>query len=86
MRKGRGQEATRGCSGHGLREPRPGLGGDRPSAPATGPAERDPAGSLRRRQARRGIRPRTLAADTGAHGRAFVRGVRRRRMRPTWRE
>jgi transposase len=80
MRKGRGQEATMGCSGHGLMEHR--LGVDRPSAPATGTAERDPAGSLRRRQARRGIRPRTLAADTGAHGRAFVRWLRRRRIRP----
>jgi transposase len=82
LRQGRGQEAKLCFSGHGLREPRQGLGVDRPSAPATGTAERDPAGSMRRRQARRGIRPRTLAADTGAHGRAFVRGVRRRRIRP----
>jgi hypothetical protein len=82
MRKGRGKEAKLCFSGHVLMEHRHGLCVDLQIAPATGTAERDPAGSLRRRQARRGIRPRTLAADTGAHGRAFVRGVRRRRIRP----
>jgi hypothetical protein len=82
MRKGRGKEATLGCSGHGLMEHRHGLCVDLQIAPATGTAERDTAGSMLRRQARRGICPRTLAADTGAHGRAFVRWLRRRRIRP----
>jgi transposase len=82
LRKGRGKKATLGCSGHVLMEHRHGLCVDLPSAPATGTAERDTAGSMRRRQARRGMRPRTLAADKGYHCRAFVRWLRRRRIRP----
>jgi hypothetical protein len=82
MRKGRGKEAKLCFSGHVLMEHRHGLCVDLQIAPATGTAERDTAVSMLRRQARQGIRPRTLAADKGYHCRAFVRWLRRRRIRP----
>jgi transposase len=82
MRKGRGKEAKLCFSGHVLMENRHGLCVDLQMAAATGPAERDTALRMLRRQARRRIRPRTLGADKGYHCRAFVRSLRRRHIRP----
>lgn len=82
MRKGQGKEAKLCFSGHVLMENRHGLCVDLQIAPATGTAERDTAVHMLRRQARRGIRPRTLGADKGYHCRDFVRRLRRRRIRP----
>ncbi len=65
-----------------LMEHRHGLCVDLPSAPATGTAERDMALVMLRRQARRGIRPRTLGADNGDPCGDFVRRLRRRHIRP----
>jgi hypothetical protein len=76
-RKGTGKEATRCFSGHALMEHRHGLCIDLQVAPATGTAEREVALAMLRRQARRGIRPRTLAADKGYHCRDFIHQLRR---------
>ncbi len=81
-RKSTGKEAKLCFSGHALMENRHGLCVDLQIAPATGTAERDMALALLRRQARRGIRPRTLGADKGYHCRDFVRRLRQRRIRP----
>lgn len=82
MRKGLGKEAKLCFSGHVLMENRRGLCVDLQIAPATGTAERDMALRMLRRQARRGIRPRTVGADKGYHCRGFVRALRRRGIRP----
>jgi transposase len=82
LRKGRGKEAKLCFSGHVLMENRHGLCVDLQIGVATGTAERDTALHILRRQARRGIRPRTLGADKGYHSRAFIRALRRRRIRP----
>lgn len=82
MRKGPGKEARLCFSGHVLMENRHGLCVDLKIAPATGTAEREIALAMLRRQARRRIRPRTLGADKGYHCGAFVRTLRRRRIRP----
>lgn len=82
MRKGLGKEAKLCFSGHVLMENRHGLCVDLQITSATGTAERDTALGILRRQARRGIRPRTLGADKGYHCRAFVHRLRRRRIRP----
>lgn len=82
MRKGLGKEAKLCFAGHVLMENRHGLCVDLQITPATGTAERETAVRMLRRQARRGIRPRTLGADKGYHARAFVRQLRRRGIRP----
>ena len=51
-------------------------------SPATGTAERDGALALLRRQARKRIRPQTLAADRGYHTRGFIGELRARGIRP----
>lgn len=81
-RKGDGKEAKLCFSGHVLMENRHGLCVDLRVVPATGTAERDAALAMLRRQARKRVRPRTLGADKGYHCRAFVRQLRRRRIRP----
>jgi transposase len=81
-RKGMGKEAKLCVSGHVLMENRQGLCIDLQIAPATGTAEREMALAMLQRQARRGLRPRTLGADKGYHTKDFVRRLRRRRIRP----
>jgi transposase len=81
-RKGAGKEAKLCFSGHVLMEHRYGLCVDLQIASATGTAEREVALAMLRRQARRGIRPRTLAADKGYHCRDFVQQLRTRQIRP----
>jgi transposase len=82
LRKGHGKEAKLCFSGHVLMENRHGLCVDLRVELATGTAERDAALAMLRRQARRGLRPRTLGADKGYHCRSFIRALRRRRIRP----
>lgn len=82
MRKGLGKEAKLCFAGHVLMENRHGLCVDLQITSATGTTERETALGILRRQARRGIRPRTLGADKGYHARAFVRHLRRRGIRP----
>jgi transposase len=81
-RKSMGKEAKLCVSGHVLMENRHGLCVDLRIASATGTAERDTALAILQRQARRGIRPRTLGADKGYHSREFIRRLRRRGIRP----
>ena len=82
LRKGAGKEARLVFAGHVLMDNRHGLCVDVAVTPATGTTERDTALHLLRRQARRGIHPRTLGADRGYHCRDFVRTLRQRRIRP----
>jgi transposase len=81
-RKGNGQEAKLGYTGHALLDHRHGLLVDLAVSVATGTAERETALALLRRQARKRIRPHTLAADRGYHTRAFVAALRGRGVRP----
>ena len=81
-RKGQGKEAKLCFSGHGLMENRHGLCVEVQIAPATGTVEREMALAMLRRQARRGLRPRTRGADKGYHCTDFVRQLRRRHIRP----
>lgn len=64
-RKGAGKEATLCFSGYVLMENRHGLCVDVQITSATGTAERETALAMLRRQARRGIRPRTLGGGQG---------------------
>lgn len=82
LRKGAGKEARLAFAGHVLMDNRHGLCVDLTVTPATGTAEREAALTMLGRQARRRIRPQTLGADKGYHARAFVRALRRRRIRP----
>lgn len=81
-RKSLGKEAKLCFSGHVLMENRHGLCVDLQIATATGRAERDTALAILQRQARRGIRPRTLGADKGYHCRECIRRLRHRGIRP----
>ena len=81
-RKGVGREAKLGYTGHALLDHRHGLLIDVAVSPATGTAERDMALALLRRQARKRIRPQTLAADRGYHTRGFIEELRARGIRP----
>jgi transposase len=82
MRKGDGREARLAYAGHVLMDNRHGLCTDLAVTLATGTAEREAAGALLRRQARKRVRPRTLGADKGYCTRAFIAHLRARRVRP----
>lgn len=81
-RKGPGREAKLSYAGHALLDHRHGLLVDLAVSVATGTAERDMALALLRRQARKRIRPQTLAGDRGYHTRAFIAQLRARAIRP----
>ncbi|HEU4438640.1 MAG TPA: IS5 family transposase [Methylomirabilota bacterium] len=81
-RKGAGREAKLAYAGHALLDHRHGLVVDLAVTPATGTAEREAALALLRRQARKRIRPQTLAADRAYHTRAFIAELRTRGVRP----
>jgi transposase len=81
-RKGKGKEAKLCFGGHVLMENRHGLCVDAVVTSATETTEPAAAMRLLRRQARCGVRPTTLGADQGFHTRAFIRFLRRRRIRP----
>ena len=82
MRKGAGKEAQLVFSGHVLMENRHGLCVDIRVDPATGTAELEAALRQLKRQARRGICPKTLGGDKGYHVADFVKRLRDRGIRP----
>jgi transposase len=81
-RKGKGKEAKLAFGGHILMENRHGLCVDLCVTSATETTEPTAASALLNRQARRGVRPTTVGGDKGYHTTAFVRFLRRRRIRP----
>lgn len=81
-RKGKGKEAKLAFGGHVLMENRHGLCVDLCVTSATETTEPTAASDLLRRHARRGVRPTTVGGDKGSHTTAFVRFLRRRRIRP----
>lgn len=82
MRKGPGKEARLSFGAHALMENRHGLLVDLSVNRATGTAEEEGAEAILRRQARRGIKPRTLGADKGYDRRGFVSFLRSRKITP----
>ncbi len=82
MRKGRGKEAKLSYGAHLLMENRHGMLVDIQITQATGTAEREGAESMLKRQARRGIKPKTLGADKGYDTREFVKWLRKRKTTP----
>ena len=82
MRKGRGKEAKLSFGAHALMENRHGLLVDLQVTPATGTAETEAAEAMLKRQARRGIKPKTLGGDKGYDRRGFVSMLRSRKIIP----
>jgi transposase len=82
MRKGRGKEAKLCYGAHVLMENRNGLLVDFEVTKATGTAEEEAAEAMLKRQARKGIRPKTLGGDKGYDTRDFVATLRRRQITP----
>jgi transposase len=82
MRKSFGQEAKLSFSGHVLMENRNGLCIDVCVRDALTRSEREAAKAMLSRQARKGVRVRTLAADKGYHVREFVADLRKRGIVP----
>lgn len=82
MRKGRGKEAKLCYGAHALMENRNGLLVDLHVTPATGTSEREAAGAMLKRQARKRVRPKTLGADKGYDTHDFVTVLRRRKITP----
>jgi transposase len=82
MRKGRGKEAKLCYGAHVLMENRNGLLVDFQVTKATGTAEEEAAEAMLKRQARKGIRPKTLGGDKGYDTRDFVATLRRRQITP----
>jgi transposase len=82
MRKGRGKEAKLTYGAHALMENRNGLLVDLDVTMATGTAEVEAAEAMLKRQARKGVRPKTLGGDKGYDRRGFVTLLRSRRITP----
>jgi transposase len=82
MRKGLGKEAKLSFSGHVLMENRNGICVDVCVRDALTRSEREAASAMLRRQACKGVRVRTLAADKGYHVREFVSDLRQRGIVP----
>jgi hypothetical protein len=82
MRKGKGKEAKLSYGAHALMENRNGLLVDFCVTLATGTAEAEAAEAMLKRQARKGIRPRTLGGDKGYDSRGFVALLRSRKITP----
>ncbi len=81
-RKGKGKEAKLTFAAHALMENRNGLLVDLSVTCATGTSEEEAAQAMLRRQARRGIKPRTLGGDKGYDRRGFVSFLRSRKITP----
>jgi transposase len=81
-RKGKGKEAKLSFGGHILMENRHGLCVDLCVTSATETTEPTVVSALLKRQAHRGVRPTTVGRDKDYHATAFVRFLRRRRIRP----
>ena len=82
MRKGPGKEAKLCYGAHALMENRHGLLVDFQITKATGTAEKEAAEAMLKRQARKGVRPKTLGADKGYDTRDFIATLRRRKITP----
>jgi transposase len=82
MRKARGKEARLCFGAHALMENRNGLLVDLKVTAATGKAEVEAADGMLKRQARRGIQPKTLGGDKGYDKRGFVAMLRGRQITP----
>ncbi len=82
MRKGLGKEAKLSFGAHALMENRNGLLVDFSVTRATGTSEWEAAEAMLRRQARRGLKPRTLGGDKGYDRRRFVSFLRSRKIIP----
>jgi len=82
MRKGRGKEAKLSYGAHALMENRNGLLVDLDVTMATGTAEVEAAEAMLKRQARKGVRPRTLGGDKNYDQKGFVTLLRRRKITP----
>jgi transposase len=82
MRKGLGKEAKLSYGAHALMENRNGLLVDLKVAPAAGVTESEAAEEMLKRQARKRIKPKTLAGDKGYDNRRFVATLRTRKMTP----
>ncbi len=82
MRKGKGKEAKLSYQAHALMENRNGLLVDFKVTQGTGTAEEEAAEAMLKRQARKGIRPKTLGGDKGYDTRDFVALLRKRRITP----
>lgn len=82
MRKGLGKEAKLSFGAHALMENRNGLLVDLSVTCATGTSEEEAAQAMLRRQARKGIKPRTLGGDKGYDRRGFVSFLRSRKITP----
>lgn len=81
-KKGPGKEAKLTFTGHALMENRNGLLVDLKVTASVGITESDASEELLKRQARKGVRPETLAGDKGYHNRKFVAALRKRDIRP----
>ena len=82
MRKAKGKEAKLCFSGHALMENRNGLLVDLKVSTATGTAEEEAAEQMLKRQARKGVKPRTLGADKGYDTGQFIGMLRSRKIVP----
>ncbi len=82
MRKGKGKEAKLTYGAHALMENRNGFLVDLEVTKATGTAEVEAAEAMLKRQARKGIRPRTLGGDKGYDQKGFVTLLRSRKITP----
>lgn len=82
MRKGTGKEAKLSYGANALMENRNGLLVDIKVTPATGASEREAAEDMLKRQARKGVKPKTLGGDKGYDTRGFVKTLRGRKITP----
>lgn len=82
MRKGKGKEAKLYFGAHALMENRHGLLLDISVTQATGTAEEEAAEAMLKRQARKGVWPKTLGADKAYDRRRFVALLRGRQISP----
>lgn len=82
MRKAKGKEAKLSFGAQFLMENRNGMLVDIQITQATGTAEEEGAESMLKRQARKGIKPKTLGADKGYDTQEFVRMLRGRKITP----
>lgn len=81
-KKAPGREAKLSYAAHVLLDHRHGLCVDLSVTGASGTAERDAALAMLKRQARKRIRPRSLAGDKGFHTRDFIHRLRARGVQP----
>src|SRR3972149_583492 len=82
MRKGAGKEAKLSYGANALMENRNGLLVDIKVTAATGASVRGRVVVMLKRQARRGVKPKTLGADKGYDTRGFVKTLRNRKITP----